>query len=112
MVAYSLGNFISGQKKTNTDGGIILKVKLEKNFQTGETYLNGHEYVPIWRHIERKKDGKQVFRVLPIRDFENNDHPNLKLSDTDLKNMNSFAKRLRAHLAKSDGVETKAQVAN
>ncbi len=109
LVAYSLGNFISSQTKPNTDGGIILKVKLEKNFQNGETYLMGHEYLPIWRHIEKKENGKKVYRVLPIRDFEENDHPNLKLSDLDLKKMNSFARRLKEHLAKSDGVEAKTE---
>ena len=105
LVAYSLGNFISSQTKPNTDGGIILKVKLEKNFLTGETYLMGHDYIPVWRHIEKKEDGKKVFRVLPIRDFEKNNQSALQLSTTDLAKMNSFARRLRKHLGQSDSKE-------
>ena len=98
LIAYSLGNFISSQRKPNTDGGIILKVRLEKNFQSNDTFLMGHEYIPVWRHIEQKKDGKKVYRVLPIQDFQQNDHPNLTLSATDLSKMNSFAQKLTKHL--------------
>ena len=111
LVAFSLGNFISSQTKPNTDGGIILKVKLEKNFQTQETNLMGHDYIPIWRQIDKDSTGKKIYRVLPIRDFEKNLHPTLQLSTSDLTKMNSFARRLREHLAKSDGVEVLGSIA-
>lgn len=64
MVAYSLGNFISGQTYPFTDGGIILKVVLEKNT---DTYIRESDYFPVWRQkiwIAGKE--KPLFRVLPI----------------------------------------------
>lgn len=67
LVAYSLGNFISGQTYPYTDGGILLKVVLEKN--TG-TYIKDSDYVPVWRNkawIAGRE--KPLFRILPISGF-------------------------------------------
>ena len=105
LITYSLGNFISNQKKKNTDGGLLLNVRLEKNFETKETRLVDNEYTLLWRHVESDEKGKKTYRVLPIPTFEKNDHPKLKIPDAELTKMNSFAARMRKHLSKSDSKE-------
>lgn len=105
LLAYSLGNFISGQTKKNTDGGLILNVKLEKDIETGKTRLADNSYDLVWRYIEKDEKGKKTFRVLPINDFSKNENPNLKLPPKELSKMNSFAERMRTHLGKSDSKE-------
>lgn len=67
LVAYSLGNFISGQTYPYTDGGILLKVVLEKNT---DTYIKDSDYVPVWRNkawVAGRE--KPLFRILPISGF-------------------------------------------
>ena len=65
LVAYSLGNFISGQTIPNTDGGMLLKVVLSKDSTT--TTISESDYLPVWRYKGRSADmGKTVFEVLPI----------------------------------------------
>lgn len=65
LVAYSLGNFISGQTIPNTDGGILLKVVLQKK---EVTFIEEGTYLPIWRYKGWSADQfKKVFQVLPIQ---------------------------------------------
>lgn len=112
LIAYSLGNFISSQTKPNTDGGLILKVQLEKNMDTQTTSLKDQEHILVWRHIEKKEDGRKVYRSIPVRDFENKTHPEINFSAADLSKMNSFVSRMRKHLMKSDSREKILQPAN
>lgn len=44
-IAYSLGNFISNMSRPHTDGGIMLKLVLEKD---STTYLKSYEYNLVW----------------------------------------------------------------
>ncbi len=55
IVAYSLGNFISNQRKRYTDCGVILRLTIEKNDSI--TKLKNVEYQPTWvfkGYIENK----------------------------------------------------------
>ena len=64
LVAYSLGNFISGQTIPNTDGGILLKVVLQKQ---EKTIIEESAYIPVWRYKGWSADqARKVFQVLPI----------------------------------------------
>ncbi len=73
FVAYSLGNFISGQRGRYKDSGVILNLKLEKDMATGKIRLLEAAYIPTWVHKYREK-GKTRFRVVAvekaIRDYE------------------------------------------
>ncbi|MCK5128866.1 MAG: CapA family protein [Clostridiales bacterium] len=72
IVAYSLGNFISSQRDTYTDSGMILNIHYQKNTITGEVKLTGSDYVPTWVSInETDNNSEKNFRVLPIGKYLN-----------------------------------------
>ena len=109
VTAYSLGNFISGQRREHTDGGMMFSVELAKNMQTNRTRIADHYYTLVWRYIEKLEDGSKNYRALPIKDFEG-ENPPLILSDTDRKAMLKYAKSTRALLEKFDSREREAIV--
>ena len=69
LVVYSLGNFISNQRKPKTDGGSIVRVELTKDSDkyvvTNAGYYLTWVYTPIINY--RKK-----FYILPCSEFESN----------------------------------------
>lgn len=110
LVAYSLGNFISGQRRENTDGGMILEIELVKDLATGETSLSDHNYIPVWRYIRKDRDGKQTFHVLPISSFEEEAAAILEMGQTDLDKMMKFARTTRQHLSQFDSRERRVAI--
>jgi poly-gamma-glutamate synthesis protein (capsule biosynthesis protein) len=58
---YSMGNFISAQRKVYTDNGIVLRLQLIKNKTTGETKLGKIDFIPTYVSV------KNGFRILPVR---------------------------------------------
>lgn len=107
VVAYSLGNFVSGQRRAHTDGGMMFEVELAKDMNKNTTRVADHSYSLVWRYIERGKDGSKTFRILPIKDFEGASPP-LLLPDTDRKAMLNYAKSTRALLEQFDSKEGEA----
>ncbi|MEO1624240.1 MAG: CapA family protein [Bacteroidota bacterium] len=95
VVAYSLGNFISNQRKSLTDGGILLGVRLLR--ENGAVRLLDHRYHPIWRYIEKKPGQPTHFRVLPIEEAEKPDNP-FELEKAALTRMKRYARYIRRHL--------------
>lgn len=63
FVIYSLGNFISNQRKKYTDSGVILKVSLIKNYTLNHTYIDTVITIPTY---VSKINGR--FRVIPIEE--------------------------------------------
>jgi poly-gamma-glutamate synthesis protein (capsule biosynthesis protein) len=59
---FSLGNFISAQRKQFTDCGIILRMKLIKNIGTGEVSINNVDYIPTFVSTQNG------FRILSVSD--------------------------------------------
>lgn len=53
LVAYSLGNFISGQIKTYTDLGALLEVELEKELPFGPSCLTRTQFIPVFRYVHK-----------------------------------------------------------
>lgn len=102
VTAYSLGNFISNQKSVYTDGGVMFELTLEKNLSTGKTNISKHHYIPIWRYIQRDKQGKATFLTVPITVFEQDKNNTLGLTEKDKKEMKAYAKMIR-RLMKRDG---------
>lgn len=107
LVAYSLGNFISGQRRAHTDGGMIFHVELAKDMNRNTTRIADHSYSLVWRYIEKAEDGSKTFRVLPIKDFEDASPP-LLLPDSDRNAMLNYAKSTRALLDQFDSKEAEA----
>ena len=62
FIAYSLGNFVSGQRKQYTDCGMILRIKLIRNRETGEIKYNQNDYIPTYVSTARG------YRILPVAD--------------------------------------------
>lgn len=108
VVVYSMGNFISNQQKTNTDGGIMFEIRLIKETKAGksELSLGEHSYIPVWRYIERKQ-GKKTYYALPISAVEDATDNPLELSANNMKLMKNFGAKTRKHLEKYDGKERK-----
>lgn len=108
LTAYSLGNFVSGQRRVNTDGGLILEVELKKDQTSNKTFIGRHHYIPVWRYIQKDKKGRQTFRILPISAFEKPDSNKvLYLSKTSRTAMAKFARTTRNHLKRFDSSERK-----
>lgn len=73
LVAYSLGNFVSGQRKRYTDGGAMIRVELEKvSFQDGSSYtaIDTAGYILEW--VYRTQDSRQDYFVIPVPSAESN----------------------------------------
>jgi poly-gamma-glutamate capsule biosynthesis protein CapA/YwtB (metallophosphatase superfamily) len=71
LVAYSLGNFVSGQRKRYTDGGAMITMELEKiafGADSAVTRIDTANYVLEW--VYRTADAEKNYYVLPVRTFE------------------------------------------
>lgn len=64
LIAYSLGNFISAQRRDYKDVGAILTLTLAKK-STGETKLEAAEMIPTYVHYYRTK-GKRQYVIYPL----------------------------------------------
>ncbi len=70
LIAYSLGNFVSGQRPRYRDGGAMLWVELEKikKDSVSSTTIKQAQYELQWIH---KTSGvKSQFYILPVQQFE------------------------------------------
>lgn len=73
FVVYSLGNFISNQryetlKNYNTEDGLMVRLNLSKNFETGERSIEEIEYIPTWVY-KYSLNGRNNYEILPIDDI-------------------------------------------
>lgn len=68
FVVYSLGNFISNQRKQYTDGGAIVRIELEKT--DGNVHIKQAGYFLTWVY-KPWMGGKQIFTILPASKYEN-----------------------------------------
>lgn len=68
LIAYSLGNFISGQRPRYRDGGMLLWVELKKSKKDSisSTYIDKAEYQLEWMY----KTPESKFFSLPVENFE------------------------------------------
>jgi poly-gamma-glutamate capsule biosynthesis protein CapA/YwtB (metallophosphatase superfamily) len=72
LIAYSLGNFISGQRKRYTDGGSMLRIELEKISFTPDsatTQIDSAGY--ILEYMYKTVDVNKDYYILPVPTFEN-----------------------------------------
>lgn len=70
LVAYSLGNFVSGQQSRYRDGGTMLWVDLEKisTDSTSETLIRNASYDLEW--VYRNNESPKKYFILPVKEFE------------------------------------------
>ena len=65
FVIFSLGNFMSGQTKTNTRDSVILNIDITKDGETGKTTIGSVSYIPIYMYKSSSKS-TQKYRVIDI----------------------------------------------
>lgn len=75
FIIYSMGNFLSNQRKSSmgnsyTEDGVMINLEIEKNSITGKTKINKIEYIPTWVY-RYKENGKLVYEILPVQDVLN-----------------------------------------
>jgi len=62
LVAYSLGNFLSGQIGTKRNIGGILKLKAVKNKKTNQTKIKKVDFIPTYTSSKQKNN----FKIVPL----------------------------------------------
>lgn len=86
VVVYSLGNFVSNMRKTDTDGGIMVKLKLKKI--VGITQVEDCAYTFVWTSSPRLS-GRKNFMLYPAS------YINRDLKQEEYKYFNMFLARAR-----------------
>jgi len=101
MVIYSLGNFVSGQIKRYTNGGMIFNFKLTKKQVSDRTEISIQDinYIPVFVYVSNEKNGFQ-YNLLPIEKFLKNDQE-LKLTPAAYRSMLEFYEDTNSHLQKN-----------
>jgi len=69
IVAYSLGNFISNQRKPKTDGGSIVRIEFKR--KENAFVISDAGFFITWVYTPIEKYRKKFF-ILPCSQFENN----------------------------------------
>jgi len=69
FVAYSLGNFISNQRWRYSNGGVILSIKLNKNFWSYKTSIMNVNYTPVYV-FKGKVKSKNSFLIIPEKYYK------------------------------------------
>ena len=93
LTVYSLGNFISNQRRPKTDGGSMVRVEFTK---TGDSYrISDAGYYLTWVYTPIEKYRKKYF-ILPCPEFENN--PAFFKNPDDYNLMKKFISESRALL--------------
>jgi poly-gamma-glutamate capsule biosynthesis protein CapA/YwtB (metallophosphatase superfamily) len=78
FAVYSLGNFLSNQRKRYTDGGTILYLNITKNSNTDSLWISSVEFLPTWIYRGTTDHGRE-YLILPAKNEQ--DYPFLHESD-------------------------------
>ena len=98
LVVYSMGNFVSNQRKRYTDGGAMFQLVLEKD-SIGNTSISEAGYFLTWVHTPTE-NGQRQYYVLPAAQYEFDEK--LKESEEDYQQMELFIEDSRSHLQKNN----------
>jgi poly-gamma-glutamate capsule biosynthesis protein CapA/YwtB (metallophosphatase superfamily) len=97
IVVYSLGNFVSNQRRAKTDGGTMVRIELVKNADS--LYVSDAGYYLTWVYTPIDNYRKKFF-VLPCSKFENK--PEFFTSPSDYQKMKVFLNNTRNFLYKQN----------
>ena len=92
FTVYSLGNFISNQRKFPRDGSMILSLQFAKNAHSGKLQLAGYQTLPVWVYKFTKK-GKRHYEILPVETFKY--RPDYFIKNTDYQKMMHYYKHYK-----------------
>jgi poly-gamma-glutamate synthesis protein (capsule biosynthesis protein) len=90
VIVYSLGNFVSNQRRLRTDGGSMVKIELERRGDS--TIVSNAGYHLTWVYTPIENYRKRFF-ILPASKFENN--PEFFSKPADYQKMKLFIKNSR-----------------
>lgn len=90
VVVYSLGNFVSNQRKPKTDGGSLVKIELKKT--PDSLAISNAGYYLTWVYTP-KINNKPDFYILPCSEFEKK--PGFFPDEADRLTMTRFIKESR-----------------
>jgi len=97
FVVYSMGNFISNQRKRFTDSGVIVHLKFVKNFSTNQTYIDTVTFTPTY---VSKVNGR--FRIIPVKEalqkLERNDSLWINLFSSEEKKLSRVLNDFENHI--------------
>lgn len=98
LVIYSLGNFVSGQYKRYTDGGIIFNFTVSMKNESGKIVkdIKNINYMPVWVYVANHPLGYS-YNIVPVEKYLNNDF-NPSLTKDARKKMMDFYKDTVTHL--------------
>ena len=68
LTAYSLGNFVSDQRKPKTEGGAMVRIEIKKKDQA--SFITNADYYLTWVYTPVEKYRKRFF-VIPCSEYEN-----------------------------------------
>jgi len=98
FVAYSLGNFVSNQRKTRTDGGVMTRIVLKK--ENDKTFIDTSNYILTWVYKKPRTNGLYYYFILPAAEYENK--KSFFKNPTDYEKMKLYIKNSRTLLNKEN----------
>jgi poly-gamma-glutamate capsule biosynthesis protein CapA/YwtB (metallophosphatase superfamily) len=99
LVAYSLGNFLSNQRRPRTDGGMIFRFTLKRTCFSGRDTLrtiDAPRAVPVWVY-DRNDESSNRFLILPVEQYLRNYRP-FDMPAASLRQMDSFLDDFRIRI--------------
>jgi poly-gamma-glutamate capsule biosynthesis protein CapA/YwtB (metallophosphatase superfamily) len=97
IIVYSLGNFITNQRKPKTDGGSMVRVVIKKEGNTVKILNAGYYLTWVYTPIEKYR---KKFFILACSEFEN--RPGFFSNPSDYFQMMTFIERSRDFLNKEN----------
>jgi poly-gamma-glutamate synthesis protein (capsule biosynthesis protein) len=97
VVVFSLGNFVSNQRRPKTDGGSMARIEITRDGKS--VYVSNTGYYLTWVYTPIEKYRKKFF-VLPCSEFEN--RPQFFKNPSDFAQMKRFIDESRVLLHKQN----------
>ncbi len=97
VIIYSLGNFITNQRKPGTDGGSMVRIVIEREGNAVKLLNAGYYLTWVYTPIEKYR---KKFFILPCSEFEN--RPDFFGNASDYLQMKTYIERSRDFLNKQN----------
>ncbi len=97
LVVWSLGNFLSNQRKPPRDGGAMAQISLVKANDTTRIAGQGFYLTWVWKHLD---GGKWHFAILPCARYETGHFPDM--DPYSVNKMKAFLQNTRTRLEKEN----------
>lgn len=100
LVIYSLGNFVSNQRKRYRDGGIIFRFTIHKNENGPGLVFGNVHYIPVWVHAVYTGPDRGHY-ILPVENYIDEKSSPGKLDSEARRQMMVFYHDTKEHLRAS-----------